>query len=107
MDIKHLIIDRIDRIKFNSNNINEIRQLNNILQLPKYKIIFETNSIINYGYIIDNLTMDNLCELFINGYLNFIINNNNIQLYNNDITILYLLNIKNHNYTYFSLILLD
>ncbi len=107
MDIKHLIIDRIDRIKFNSYNINEIKQLNNILQLPKYKIIFETNSNINYKHIIDNLTMDNLCELFINGYLNFIINNNNIKLYNNDITILYLLNIKNHNYTYFSLILLD
>lgn len=107
MDIKHLIIDRIDRIKSNSYNINEIRKLNNILRLPKYKIIFETNGNINYEYIVKNLTIDNLCELFINGYLHFIINNNNIQTYNNDITIIYLLNMKNHNYTYFSLILLD
>ncbi len=101
MDIKQLIINQI-----NIYNNNRINTLIYVLHFDKYKIIVDTNDKINIEYIIKQLTIDYICKLCIDGLLIFIIENNQMNYYDIELSTLYLLNMKN-NIKYFNLILLD
>ena len=104
MDIKQLIIKNI-----NDNNIYNNVRINTlvyVLHFDKYKIIVDTNDNIDIEYIINHLSMDYICKLCIDRLLIFILENNQINYYDIELSTLYLLNMKN-NIKYFNLILLD
>jgi hypothetical protein len=86
---------------------HNINYMQKILIRNKYKIILNTNHSIDIEYLIKYLSLDHLCKLFIDGSINFIIDNHKIKYFESDIIILYLLNMKKHNILYCNLILLD
>ena len=87
MNIKKLIINRIDQLNLSNNNISNLKK---ILSLPKYNISLYTNDKSNIINIINQLTMDNICKLCIDGYINFIIYNNKIYYINVEINVILL-----------------
>jgi len=109
MNIKKSILKHIDLIKskcltnLEKHNINNMQK---ILTKDKYKIILNTNHFIDIEYLIKHLSLDHLCKLFIDGSINFIIDNNEIKYFDLDIITLYLLNMKKYNILYCNLILL-
>lgn len=104
-----MIISQIYRLKSNyQNNTNDINQLHKIITDIKYKITSYTNYDLDIEYIIKQLSIKHLCRLFIDGSVNFIINDDSkIEYYPCDIMTIYLLNMKKNNITYIHIIMND
>lgn len=58
--IKHQIIKRLKKL---SNKQSFIKDIENLLILDKYKFIIHTNTLIDIKYIINCLSIGNICNL--------------------------------------------
>ena len=67
MYVKKLIVDHIDRLKVNYLYKDNINYLQKVLKSDNYKIILNTNYMNDIEYIIQQLTINHLCKLFIDG----------------------------------------
>ena len=106
--IKHQMIKRLKEL---SNEQLLIKQIEQILTLDKYNFIINTNTFIDIRYIINCLSIGNICNLLKNGYLLFIINENKLIDCtidsNSDIVALCLLKMKYNHIEYCRIILSD
>jgi hypothetical protein len=105
MNVKKSITKQLDRLNISNNN--NISNLTKILSMTKYNIILNTNYNLNIEYLIKQLTIDHICKLCIDGYLNFILLDNKLELYNIEIIAILLYKMRHTDTIYYNFILFD
>jgi hypothetical protein len=109
MDIKNLIINQINKMMLNEiNDKHDLNYLQMLLKSDKYMIIINALDSLNITNIVNQLSIDHLCRLLIDGHLDFTIFENKIKYHEtNQITLNSLYYIKEYKFKYYNLILID